>query len=74
MNKKFDFNQFFVNRVAKIYIIKNYSVKIDMSILGTLQKIIIYTVKTSVFNYSSNEKNILLIFKSFKLVLYIGTL
>ena len=69
MNKKIDFNQFFVNRVAKMCVIKNYSVEIDMSILGTLQKIIIYTVKTSVFNYSSNEENILLIFKSFNLVL-----
>ena len=69
MNKKIDFNQFFVNRVAKMCVIKNCSVEIDMSILGTLQKIIIYTVKSSVFNYSSNEENILLIFKSFNLVL-----
>ena len=69
MNKKFDFNQFFVNRIAKMCVIKIYSVEIDMSILGTLQKIILNTVKTSVFNYSSYEIIILLIFKSFKLVL-----
>ena len=40
MNKKFDFNQFFVNRVAKMCVIKNYSVEIDVSILGTLQKLL----------------------------------
>ena len=40
MNKKFDFNQFFVDRVAKMCVIKIYSVKIDVSILGTLQKLL----------------------------------